>query len=231
MANAKRASMREGPLAALFRKTEETGRERRRRARAAARREQPARAAARPLPPAARSRAARHPQRPGAPEPPARERPAAPRAERRERRAEEPRERRGAHAAGAPAPRLLLGDPRERDGAPAPRPAAPDDYTRVSTARPQGEPPADRRAVGQPVIRVVGVGGAGVNAVNRMVEAEVEGVEFLAINTDLQSLQQSAADDHAAHRRRAHPRPRLGLGRRTRPPGGDGGVRPRSRRC
>ena len=38
----------------------------------------------------------------------------------------------------------------------------------------------------QPVIRVVGVGGAGVNAVNRMVEAEVAGVEFLAINTDLQ---------------------------------------------
>src|SRR5207248_6745697 len=49
-------------------------------------------------------------------------------------------------------------------------------------------------ATGQPVIRVVGVGGAGVNAVNRMVEAEVEGVEFLAINTDMQSLQQSTAD-------------------------------------
>jgi cell division protein FtsZ len=48
--------------------------------------------------------------------------------------------------------------------------------------------------VGQPVIRVVGIGGAGVNAVNRMVEAEVEGVEFLAVNTDLQSLQQSTAD-------------------------------------
>jgi len=46
----------------------------------------------------------------------------------------------------------------------------------------------------KPVLRVVGVGGAGVNAVNRMVEAEVEGVEFLAINTDVQSLQQSTAD-------------------------------------
>ena len=45
-----------------------------------------------------------------------------------------------------------------------------------------------------PVIRVIGVGGAGVNAVNRMVEAGVSGVEFLAINTDLQSLQQSTAD-------------------------------------
>jgi len=49
------------------------------------------------------------------------------------------------------------------------------------------------RPVGAPVIRVVGVGGAGVNAVNRMVESEIAGIEFLAINTDLQSLQQSAA--------------------------------------
>src|SRR5205807_6941116 len=46
-----------------------------------------------------------------------------------------------------------------------------------------------------PILRVVGVGGAGVNAVNRMVEAEIEGVEFLAINTDLQSLQTSAAHE------------------------------------
>jgi cell division protein FtsZ len=59
--------------------------------------------------------------------------------------------------------------------------------------------PADAFApgpnLGHPVLRVVGVGGAGVNAVNRMVEAEVEGVEFLAINTDLQSLQLSAAHE------------------------------------
>jgi len=46
----------------------------------------------------------------------------------------------------------------------------------------------------QPVIRVVGVGGAGVNAVNRMVEANVPGVEFMAVNTDLQSLQLCVAD-------------------------------------
>jgi len=45
----------------------------------------------------------------------------------------------------------------------------------------------------QPVLRVVGVGGAGVNAVNRMIEAGVEGVDFLAVNTDLQSLQTSRA--------------------------------------
>jgi cell division protein FtsZ len=65
-------------------------------------------------------------------------------------------------------------------------------------ARPEraGERPfATARTVGSPVLRVVGVGGAGVNAVNRMVEAEIEGVEFLAINTDLQSLQVSAAHE------------------------------------
>ena len=43
-------------------------------------------------------------------------------------------------------------------------------------------------------IRVVGVGGAGGNAVNRMVEAGLQGVEFLAVNTDLQALQGSLAD-------------------------------------
>ncbi|MFP5363355.1 MAG: cell division protein FtsZ, partial [Thermoleophilia bacterium] len=43
-------------------------------------------------------------------------------------------------------------------------------------------------------MRVVGVGGGGSNAVNRMVEAQVRGVEFVAINTDLQSLQDSLAD-------------------------------------
>jgi cell division protein FtsZ len=44
------------------------------------------------------------------------------------------------------------------------------------------------------VIKVVGVGGAGVNAVNRMVDARVPGVEFMAVNTDLQSLQLCVAD-------------------------------------
>ena len=40
---------------------------------------------------------------------------------------------------------------------------------------------------------MVGVGGGGVNAVNRMIEAEVTGVEFIALNTDAQSLNSSAA--------------------------------------
>ena len=42
-------------------------------------------------------------------------------------------------------------------------------------------------------IRVVGVGGSGKNAVNHMVECRVRGVDFIAINTDAQDLQQSSA--------------------------------------
>src|SRR6185312_5046226 len=60
--------------------------------------------------------------------------------------------------------------------------------------RPRDEPIPTSRGVRQPVLRVVGVGGAGVNAVDRMVAAGVEGVEFIAVNTDLQSLQESAAN-------------------------------------
>src|SRR5207244_10369140 len=47
------------------------------------------------------------------------------------------------------------------------------------------------RPDGQPylaVIRVVGIGGGGCNAVNRMIEADVKGVEFIAVNTDIQQL-------------------------------------------
>ncbi len=44
------------------------------------------------------------------------------------------------------------------------------------------------------VIKVVGVGGGGVNAVNRMVEAGIGGVEFIAVNTDAQVLLMSDAD-------------------------------------
>ena len=44
------------------------------------------------------------------------------------------------------------------------------------------------------VIRVVGVGGAGLNAVNRMIDAGLSGVEFVAVNTDLQQLGLSDAE-------------------------------------
>src|SRR6476469_3872811 len=52
------------------------------------------------------------------------------------------------------------------------------------------------RPEGQPylaVIRVVGVGGGGCDAVNRMIESDVKGVEFIAVNTDIQQLQMSDA--------------------------------------
>jgi cell division protein FtsZ len=44
------------------------------------------------------------------------------------------------------------------------------------------------------VIKVIGVGGGGVNAVNRMIEAKVRGVDFIAVNTDAQALLMSDAD-------------------------------------
>ncbi len=178
-----RASMREGPLAALFRKTDEAGGD------ADAPRDEEPRAAETPevAPPAAGSArlspataAAREYPHPGlgAEAPP----PAAP-----EREAPSPGDRlRSAFSSESP----------DFEVAPAARQAPParvyesDPYARHESPSPWGE----ARPVGQPIIRVVGVGGAGVNAVNRMVEAEVEGVEFIAINTDVQSLQQSTAD-------------------------------------
>ena len=46
----------------------------------------------------------------------------------------------------------------------------------------------------QAVIKVVGVGGGGVNALNRMVQSGLRGVEFVAVNTDAQALLMSDAD-------------------------------------
>ena len=46
-----------------------------------------------------------------------------------------------------------------------------------------------------PIIKVVGVGGGGGNAVNRMIEAGMQGVEFIVMNTDNQALQKSKADN------------------------------------
>jgi cell division protein FtsZ len=85
------------------------------------------------------------------------------------------------HAFSSEIPENMMEAPGER--------ALMDEYPREHAL-----PSASERASGQPVIRVVGVGGAGVNAVNRMVEAEIEGVDFIAINTDMQSLEQSSAD-------------------------------------
>ena len=46
---------------------------------------------------------------------------------------------------------------------------------------------------GTATIKVIGVGGAGNNAVNRMIEAGIKNVEFIAVNTDRQALQLSKA--------------------------------------
>src|SRR5699024_12353211 len=43
-------------------------------------------------------------------------------------------------------------------------------------------------------IKVIGVGGAGGNAINRMIEDDVQGVEFIVANTDVQALQNSKAE-------------------------------------
>lgn len=47
-------------------------------------------------------------------------------------------------------------------------------------------------------IKVIGVGGGGNNAVNRMIEHGVQGVEFLAVNTDAQALNLSKAETRMA---------------------------------
>jgi cell division protein FtsZ len=171
MANAKRASMREGPLAALFRKTEE-GEEIE---------GQPHAQQPEPIAPApARETPAReqvHPRQSGLPHPALS---APPLASEPEPVIPSPQERLR-HAFSSEIPENLM----ER---PAPRPSMAD------IAHEQTLAASAPRVIGQPIIRVVGVGGAGVNAVNRMVEAEVEGIEFLAVNTDVQSLQQSTAD-------------------------------------
>ena len=47
---------------------------------------------------------------------------------------------------------------------------------------------------GTATIKVIGVGGAGNNAVNRMIDAGIKGVDFIAVNTDRQALQTSKAN-------------------------------------
>ena len=158
MPSGKRASMREGPLAALFRKTAED-------------------AAPSPEQPEERAREQKEQPAPPPPPPPAAE-------ATREKEVPSAQERLR-HAFSSDIPENILERPVPK------RPSPPDPFARPEA----GEAFVAQTPVGRPVIRVVGVGGAGVNAVNRMVEAEVEGVEFVAINTDLQSLQQSAAHE------------------------------------
>src|SRR5438105_6150717 len=68
------------------------------------------------------------------------------------------------------------------------------DLTRTVSVVPQiVEAPLESPARGFTDVKIIGVGGGGSNAVNRMVESGVQGVEFIAVNTDAQALQMSSA--------------------------------------
>jgi cell division protein FtsZ len=172
MPSGKRASLREGPLADLFRKTTREGEEDA--PPAAPPREEPTQRVEAPVV---------RDEHPGPPVPTERQEPLI----EEERHVLSPQERLR-QAFSSDIPESLMERPTPRVAVPEPDPFARPERLAEAYSAPQP-------VTGSPVIRVVGVGGAGVNAVNRMVEAEVEGVEFLAINTDLQSLQLSAAHE------------------------------------
>jgi cell division protein FtsZ len=111
----------------------------------------------------------------------------------------------------APEPREGDADPERPDRAPAtpapprepapvqPREPSPDrGIARLLEPLPEPPPRLHRAPRAESaylaVIRVVGVGGAGLNAVNRMIDAGISGVEFVAVNTDLQQLALSDAE-------------------------------------
>ena len=168
MTNPKRASMREGPLAALFRKTTEDA-------------PPPEREPEVDSPERERPHPSLQPLLPLEPsEPPVRRQPGEP-----EPGALTPQERLRS-AFSSDIPESLL-EPPARE--PAVR--TPQDLQSLSDWNESSL--GVERALGSPVLRVVGIGGAGVNAVDRMIEAGIDGVDFIAINTDMQSLQQSAA--------------------------------------
>ena len=173
MASGKRASMREGPLAALFRKTEEDAKQAETEVEATPIEEIPPRDAPHP--------SLSHPSAP---------------IEEDEPVIPTPQDRlRSAFSSELPdnllEPSTPAGERTRRVRTPEPEY---DDAFARSDPSDRPAPFGQAKPAGQPVIRVVGVGGGGSNAINRMVEAQVAGVEFLAINTDLQSLQESAAD-------------------------------------
>src|SRR5918998_3233738 len=168
MASGKRASMREGPLAQLFRKTEEDEA----RPDEKPRQEEHEPKLGRPLPQGGPSpQVTRHvPEPHGQTE---RMTEAARRAQARDEQRRERDERYGREGIPSPEERLravfshdIPENIMERE--PSRREPEPEPFVRTHPERPT-----------EPVLRVIGVGGAGVNAVNRMVEAEVEGVEFI----------------------------------------------------
>ena len=155
----RRASMREGPLAELFRATEAAQRQ----AEKEGRTEEPETAASPVEPP--------------------------------EQTVEHVPEWMEEAAPPAPEPVRLPERKPEPEAKPTPPSAREPERARLE---PLPEPPPRLHRVPEPgayiaVIRVVGVGGAGLNAVNRMIDADISQVEFVAVNTDIQQLQTSDA--------------------------------------
>jgi cell division protein FtsZ len=189
----KRASMREGPLSDLFRSTADDAPEDPPEAGTFFDQEQEASSQSAPEPPSpardepvvSHEAAAREPRPdPDQTAPAAREPEPAPPTP--EPRREDPPE------SSEPAPERL-----KRVFAEEPRPRQTSEEFMQGPRYGREEPAYEAPGSGephQPVIKVVGVGGAGVNAVNRMVDARIPGVEFMAVNTDLQSLQLCVAD-------------------------------------
>ena len=158
----KRASMREGPLAELFRATEAAQRqsEGKKKGRKSAPAEEPLEQTVEHVP--SWEESVENVVGPPAKPAPAKE------------RAKAPPKAPPAKAEPAPAPVVQYSLPE----------AAP----RIYRAAPRGD-----AASYLAVIRVVGVGGAGLNALHRMMDAGVSQVEFVAVNTDIQQLQMSDA--------------------------------------
>jgi cell division protein FtsZ len=177
MSRRKRASMREGPLSDLFRSTSEDA----------------------PADPPEAPRYGREDpaeaqkqqdEAPPASEPVAEEPPAEPAEVPYDHESEGPiAEESSAESAPERLKRVFSEEPKPRREQYEPQVSNP----RYGREEPAYEPPGSGEPH-QPVIKVVGVGGAGVNAVNRMVDARIPGVEFMAVNTDLQSLQLCVAD-------------------------------------
>ncbi len=107
-------------------------------------------------------------------------------------------------AVETPAPPSPTPDPMPSPPTPDPEPPTPrpDPMPEPPAARyqtiPEAPPVLHRAAAADAgaylaVIKVIGVGGAGINAVNRMIDAGITQVEFVAVNTDIQALQMSDA--------------------------------------
>ncbi len=190
----KRASMRDGPLAELFRATEAAQRQAERDA-AHEVEEHPAPQARTPEPP---EETAEH--TPIFDEPPARVEPAPPEIDEEQATPAPPPE--------PPAPAPASPPPAPSAATPAPPSALASESRRAKPYEPPSRPryveqlpeqPARLHQVGPDasaylaVIRVAGVGGAGLNAIHRMMDAGISQVDFVAINTDIQQLQMSDA--------------------------------------